>query len=201
MTSDTPGSEALTGDVIPDRIRRVSGDPGSDDGLIEVPLVGHAHHYRVRVILGANGPRLVELHIIDDDAEIDPDTIRQIPVRRLAKAAATFIRLTEHGIGLPTAYDPTTALRPDHEPPTRRPGRRKQPLDDVHYRQVANLLKMAREVGLPPREYVAERLGASLPSVDRWIREAKRRKFLPRDWAMSRTTTETTATTDKEDDR
>lgn len=187
MTSDNPYPDAIKGDVIPSGIRRVSGERGSDDGLIEIPLVGHPYRYRVRVELGSGGaPRLVELHLIGDSAaEIDPATIRQVPVRRLAKAAARFISLTEYGVSLAGDFDdPTDLLRPDHVQPARRPGRANK-LDDVHYRQVANLLRAAREIGMPPREYVAEQLGGALPTVDRWIAEAKRRKFLPRDWATA----------------
>jgi len=174
----------MKGDVIPDSIRRVSGRKRSTDGLIEIGLVGHPHRYRVRVDLDGAAPRLMELHLVpvDDSTEIDPATIRQVPVRRLAKAAARFIGFTE-----PTNnklaiagedVDPTPLLRPDHEPGGRT-------LDDVHYRQVTNLLTAAREWGLSPREHVAARLGASLPTVDRWIKEAKKRGFLPRDWSTT----------------
>jgi hypothetical protein len=185
VTSDNHDPDAIKGDVIPGSIRRVSGKRGSDDGLIEIPLVGHAHRYRVRVELSSGAPRLVELHLIGDDAEIDPATIRQVPVRRLAKAAARFISLTEHGVAVAGDFDdPTDLLRPDYVRPSRRPGRATK-LDDVHYRQVANLLRAAREIGLPPREYVADRLGGATPTIDRWIAEAKRRRFLPRDWATA----------------
>ncbi|WP_409437213.1 hypothetical protein [Mycobacterium sp. SMC-14] len=174
--------DAIKGDVIADAIRRVTGERGSADGLIEIPLVGHRHRYRVRVDTGGPAPRLVELHLISDGdaAEIDPDSIRQVPVRRLAKAAARFIALTEFGVAeAGDVYDPTPLLRPDLEPP----GRSNRKLDDVHYRQVRDLLLWAREVGESPREYVAERFApVSLPTVDRWIAEAKRRGFLRRDW-------------------
>ena len=98
---------------------------------------------------------------------------------RLAKAAARFIGLTEFKLALPSDYDdPTSIIRPDHETGGRT-------LDDVHYRQVADLLATAREWGVSPREHVAARLGASLPTVDRWIREAKKRGFLPRNWSST----------------
>lgn len=182
--NDRPGADAIKGDVMADAIRRVTGEPGSTDGLIEIPLVGHRHRYRVRIDSSGAAPRLVELHLISDSdtADIDPDTIRQIPVRRLAKAAARFIALTEHGVSLAgDVYDPTDLLRPDIEPPNRRK------LDDAHYRQVAKLLLWAREIGESPREYVADRLGSPLPTVDRWIKQAKQRGFLRRDWATAHT--------------
>lgn len=184
MATDNPDADAIKGDVIPDGIRRVSGEPGSADGLIEIPLVGHDHRYRVRIDSSGSAPRLIELHLIPADgadAEIDPATIRQVPVRRLAKAAARFISLTEHGVAEAGILDNPTALeRPDRDP-------KRRTLDDVHYREVARLLKAARAMGLSPREYVGERLHGSLPTVDRWIAEAKRRRFLPRDWATAST--------------
>jgi hypothetical protein len=60
---------------------------------------------------------------------------------------------------------------------------------------VAKLLLWAREIGESPREYVADRLGSPLPTVDRWIKQAKQRGFLRRDWATAPDTTTT------EDDR
>jgi hypothetical protein len=171
----------MKGDVIPETIRRISGRKRSTDGLIEIGLVGHPHRYRVRVDLDGAAPRLMELQLVpdDDNVEIDPATIRQIPVRRLAKAAAHFIGLTEYRLALPSDYDdPTSLTRPDQVPGGRT-------LDDVHYKRVAELLTTAREWGVSPREHVAARLGASLPTVDRWIREAKKRGFLPRDWSTT----------------
>lgn len=176
----------ITGDVIANAIRRVSGEPGTTDGLIEIPLVGHRHRYRVRIDTDGPAPRLVELHLVsEDDAEIDPATVRQIPVRRLAKAAARFIALGEGWpgpvVGVDELHDPTLLARPDRPPN----GGKRRKLDDVHYRQVAAQLVRAREIGESPREYVADKLGGTLPTVDRWIKEAKRRGFLRRDWATA----------------
>jgi hypothetical protein len=184
VTSDSPRS--IKGDVIPESIRRVKGRRGQDDGLIEIALVGHAHRYRVRIETDSGAPRLVELHLISDkNTKIDPATIRQVPVR-LAKAAARFISRVDGAIVTPDELnDPRLLLRPEHPPD----GGRRRKLDDVHYRRVSNLLIAARENGFAPREYVAEHLRSSLPTVDRWIAEAKRRRILPRDW--STTTKET----------
>lgn len=43
----------------------------------------------------------------------------------------------------------------------------------MHYRQVGSLLLAARENGFALLEYVAEHLRGSLPTVDRWIAQAK----------------------------
>ena len=185
VSTDNPDvyGDAIKGDIILERTKRISGSPGRDDGLIELALVGHPHTYRVRVDLGGGPPRLVELHLLseDDTADIGPATVRQIPIRRLAKAAARFIGVTEHGMTLAgDEHDPTELLRPDIEPPNRRK------LDDAHYRQVAKLLMWAREIGESPREYVAAQFApTSLPTVDRWLAEAKKRGFLRRDWATT----------------
>jgi hypothetical protein len=56
-------------------------------------------------------------------------------------------------------------------------GSKRRKLDEVHYRQVAYLLNTAGESGFSPRQYVAERLGpASVPTIDRWIAQAERRR-------------------------
>lgn len=185
VPTDNPdhGGDFIKGDVVAEAIRRINGDPGSDGGLIEVPLFGHRYSYQVRVeLLPSRAPRLAELRMIasDGDTDIDPTSVRDIPVRRLAKAAARFISLTEHGIGVAgDEYDPTDLRRPDIEPPTRRK------LDEAHYRQVAKLLLWAREIGESPREYVSAQLSTSLPTVDRWIAKAKKLGFLRRDWAAT----------------
>lgn len=115
--------------------------------------------------------------------------MRNVPVRRLAKAAAQFISMTEHGVAnVGDLFDPTGLARPDLEP-----GRRRRNLGDEHYRQVAALLGWAREIGVPPKDYVADYFGVARPTLDRWIREAKKRGFLRRDWS-------TTTDTDEEND-
>lgn len=113
---------------------------------------------------------------------IEPATIRQVPVRRLAKAAAQFISRVDGAIVTPYELDdPTLLLRPERP----HDGGRRRKLDDVHYRQVSQLLIAARENGFAPRKYVAEHLRGSLPTVDRRIAEAKRRQILPRDWSTT----------------
>jgi len=170
--------EPIKGDVIPHRTKRL------DNNLIEVRLVGHEHRYVVSVDISGPAPRLTELRIVADspEAEIDPSTIRQVPVRRLAAAAARFIAHADGAFVTPDEIaDSTVASRPEI---TERRGRRPR-LDDDHYRQVAALLTEARRLGYSPREYVAEQMHAATPTVDRWIREAKRRGALRRDWSSA----------------
>ncbi|PVB44271.1 hypothetical protein [Mycobacteroides abscessus] len=192
MSSNSQPPQLIKGDVVPGGIRRISGTPGTDDGLIEVTLVGHPYRYQVRVEMGTGAPRLTELHLIPLDpavaaVDIDPGTIRLVPVRRLAKAAARFIARHDGAfVGVQELRDPTLELQPERPPN----GGRRRKLDDTHYRQVAYLLTAAREAGESPREYVAERLEGSLPTVDRWIAEAKKRGHLRRDWSMTTITTD-----------
>ncbi|MGV0991175.1 MAG: hypothetical protein ACOYB7_02885 [Mycobacterium sp.] len=177
MASDNPHPKPIKGDVIPDSITRVSGEETTDAGYIEMQLVGHPHRYRVRIDTSGAAPRLVELHLLPLDgtaAEIDPATIRQVPIRRLTKAAARFI-LDEYPFAVPgLADDATSLVRPDYEPG--------QILDDAHYRMVAGLLIAARGWGLSPRDYAAEKLNISKPTVDRYIKKAKDLGYLERDW-------------------
>ncbi|MDY6871292.1 MAG: hypothetical protein SV966_12520 [Actinomycetota bacterium] len=169
--------------MLADRIKRVSGRKGNANGLIEIPLYGHRHRYVVRVDLSGPAPRLAELRVIaaDGDSEVDTAAVREVPVRRLALAAARFIRYTEHGIAIAgDTDDPTDLMRPDHPK-----GGRGNKYADVHYRQVRNLLIQARESGLSPRDHVAKQFTVELPTVDRWIKEAKARGILARDWARA----------------
>ena len=66
VTSDNPSHHAIKGDVIPSATRRLSGEPGSTDGLIEISLVGHDHRYVCRIDGSGPVPRLVELRIVSD---------------------------------------------------------------------------------------------------------------------------------------
>lgn len=179
MASDSDDYLPIKGDV--ESVIRINGRAGRAGGLLEIRLVGHPHRYRVRIDTSSGAPALIELHLLPIDgtvAEITTDAIRAVPTRRLANAAARFAMLDENKIALAGEDDdPTSLLRPDHVPG--------KTLDDTHYRQVRNLLLAARRMGLSPREYVKDRLHASIPTVDRWIKEAKNRGFLDPDWASN----------------
>ncbi|AVH24586.1 hypothetical protein C5E43_27670 [Nocardia cyriacigeorgica] len=167
----------------------MSGTPHTDDGLIEIPLVGHRFRYQVRVDLSGAAPRLTELRIIaDDTGGIDPSTMKNVPVRRITAAAARFITHADGAfIGVDELHEPNRLTRPERSA--------SRHLDDRHYRRVAAaLMKARREGALSPRHAVAEQMGdrrrgvpIPLATLDRWIAEAKRRGYLRRDW---RTTTE-----------
>jgi len=181
VTSDSPAFKPITGDVIASSIRRLSGTPGEEEGLIEIPLHGHDFVYQVRVHPGPT-PQISELTIRSrGDRKIDPAAVSQVPVRRLAAAARQFIWLTETGVSnAGDRTDPTGLARPDLEPP-----RRRRKLGDEHYREVAAKLLWAREMGLPARDQIAHYYGVSKPTLDRWIARAKDLTFLPRDWGTS----------------
>lgn len=192
--TDNTETVGVKGDV--EHVERVSGERGSDDGQIEVRLVGHAHRYRVRVDMSGPAPRLVELTMYspDDAAEIDPAAGR-IPVRRLTHAAARFISNFDGSWMTPDeAENPVLVSRPEvADVATRR-----RTLDNEFYDRVAKaLLKARREGARSPRKVVAkDLLGSDTPvklmTLDRYIAEAKRRGFLPRDWATATDTTEGT---------
>lgn len=181
METDSP-AKPIKGDVDHGRVRRISGTPHTDDGVIEVPLIGHRNRYHVRVDLSGPAPRLTELRIIaDDTGDIDPAAIKAVPVRRLTSAAAWFIA---HGDGafvtVQELREPARLTRPERSA--------SRHLDADHFQRVAALLMAARRAGAPPRQTVAEQMGGvPLATLDRWIAEAKRRGHLRRDW---RTTTE-----------
>lgn len=185
MESDsTENHKPIKGDV--ESVKRVTGRKRGD-GILEVTLVGHPYRYRVRIDVDSQIPTLVELQLapIDIDAggnaaEINTASLRAVPVVRLAAAAARHIRLTERGFITIQELedDEILRLRPDYKPDgnTR---------DDTHYRYVKHLLLSARELGVPAREYVKQRMNTSIPTVDRWIREAKNRGILTQDWSSN----------------
>ena len=184
------------GDVA--RIDRVAGERGDLYG-IRIALHGHPHRYVVRVASGADGPRLVELQIQSDaDVTIKPDVLRAIPSRRLAHAAAQwahvrdglfgFLRLDEatrealyekypddHEAFDLAAAEAVAALKAQPEASTSR-GK----LPESHYRDVAERVSQATAAGLT-RKDIARKLETTIPTLDRWIREAKKRGYLGTD--------------------
>lgn len=179
-------------------IDRVAGERGDMYG-IRVALHGHTHRYVVRVASGTNGPRLVDLQIqSDSDATITPDVLRAIPSRRLAHAAAQWAHVRDGLFGFlrldeatrealyekypddPEEFDraaaeAVAALKSRPEASTAR-GK----LDDAHYRRVAEHVSKATAAG-KTRKDIAPELKTTVPTLDRWIREAKERGLLGTD--------------------
>lgn len=157
--------EHRTGDVV--SVSRVDGKLGDLFGILIV-LAGHAHEYVVRVVTGKGGPRLVDLQIRSDTATpITPETLRAIPSRRLAHAAAQFAATMDGQMATPSmARDTETQTRPGE-----RTARGKLP--DSHYEEVAERVRAAVLGGFPVRKTVAADMNTSIQTLDRWIRKAK----------------------------
>lgn len=153
----------------------MEGNVGDLFGILLV-LAGHAHHYVVRVATGKGGPRLVDLRIISEtDAPITPETLRAIPSRRLAHAAAQWASLLDGQMTTPDRLqDPELTSRPEQ-----RTARGKLP--DSHYAEVARRARAAVVGGFPVRETVAKEMHATVPTLDRWIRKAKDLGYLDED--------------------
>ena len=66
--------------------------------------------------------------------------------------------------------DGTASLAEPSGPALRGKGHK---LSSEHYRRVASWVTSARAAGLPIRRTVADNLGVSLATVDKWIRGAK----------------------------
>lgn len=175
--------EQRTGDVTD--VRRVDGGLGDLFGILVV-LAGHAHSYVVRVVTGKGGPRLVDLQIRSDtDAAITPETLRAIPSRRLAHAAAQFAATADGQMATPAMVrDPESQTRPGE-----RTARGK--LSDAHYEEVAERVRAAVLGGFPVRKTVSADMGTSIQTLDRWIRRAKDLGYLDEDELPRRKNTET----------
>ncbi|NDK92306.1 hypothetical protein GYA93_22500 [Gordonia desulfuricans] len=178
-------------------VDRVEGSPGDLAG-IRVTLHGHDHQYVVGVVTGKGGPRLVDLQIRSEtDAAISPETLRAIPSRRLAHAAAKFAYTHDGKFGTPLLDVGTqTALEHMDDPaeadaeyrrlasaakqrPEERTARGKLP--DSHFQEVAQRVRAAVVAGFPVRETVAGDMHTTVPTLDRWIRKAKDLGYLDED--------------------
>lgn len=134
-----------------------------------ITLVGHDLHYEVTTVDTDNGPEVVALWIKGTkDRPLRPDDLRRIPLRRLAKAAANWDWLFNN----PNA---SAWGQPERRQP------RPRQLGDEHYRQVADLARLAFKNGEPRvRDFIAKKLHASPFTVDKWLAECRRRGHLER---------------------
>lgn len=135
-----------------------------DDERVAIRLAGHPFTYVVRVVTAkGREPRLSELTMradrpTDDGGDVNYDTLRAVPARRLAYTAAQWI--DRHGglIGDPSDTAETHTQPENHDP-------------KVH--KAAQLAEQALSLGLPVRPTVAAELNVSTRTVDRLLQRAK----------------------------
>lgn len=139
----------------------------TQDSRVVVELVGHSHHYAVRVAGSADEPVLTELCILSDDGSpIDYAVVKAVPVRRLAHAAHRWLS-SSGGLFAQPGDDAESFARPDKHTLKRRTA------DRALLLEVAGHVADAVAAGLPVQRYVGEHMNASTATVDRWIRKAK----------------------------
>ena len=142
---------------------------------------GGAHVYRADVREVDGEPRIVELTIsiaVDDrgrirggrtvrNVVIDREVLRAVPVLRIAK---TVILLSgEHE----SFFQRLKLAAAVGDAP-----RRGKTLDDLHYREVAEVARAAKREGLSAREAIKARWQVAYPTADGYIRAAKERGYL-----------------------
>lgn len=131
---------------------------------VAVTIPGHPFTFTATVERGDRGPILTELTIASPDGITTPD-VRAIPARTITTMAARKIRDSTVEYAAPAAY---VAVQGKH-------------LTDSHYRMVAEVITHAVEYGLPARKTLAERTGAPVATVTRWIKTAKELGYLADD--------------------
>lgn len=153
------------------------GDVPQLTSRVRVELRGHAMAYVVRVATGPQGPRLVELTIVGDDANpVDGAALTRIPLQRVAIAAAQWLDgAGGQFVGPGQASDPDLFTRPELA------RRRRQRITDELLRTVADTVRHAVANGRPVRTWAAEELHTTPGTLDRWVRAAKDRGFLGED--------------------
>lgn len=129
------------------------------DERVAIRLHGHPQTYTVRAETGPDGPQLTELTITADKGQAVDYAIAQPVVRRLAATAVQW----HHRLGgliASVADTAQTHTRPELG-------------TDDRLAAVARCVQEARELGLPVRKTVSDRLHVSLGTLDRLIRQAK----------------------------
>jgi hypothetical protein len=119
---------------------------------------------------------------------LSPETLRAVPLKRIALAVeaskslrdALARRCREHvpEVGTPEFYDVFTGWVHD-EPPLTLERPKGRALPDEFFAKVAETYRAATIRGRPPRTAVAEAAGVSTDVAGRWVREARKRKYLP----------------------
>ena len=118
---------------------------------------------------------------------LTPESIRTLPLRRILLAVNAsdplrddLARRLEEPVepfGTQEFYDSFSGWPQDELPPLKRPEKRNLP--DTFYAEVAARYRDAVLRGLRPRPAIAEAAGVSGEVAGRWIREARRRGYLP----------------------
>lgn len=154
--------ESTRGDVVSVQSGEPDHTPGripEPDERVRIRLHGHLQTYTVRAETGPDGPQLTELTITADEGEAVDYAVVQPVIRRLA---ATAVQWHYRLGGLIAAPGDTarTYARPELG-------------TDDRLAAVAGCVQEARDLGLPVRKTVRDRLHLSLGTVDRLIRQAK----------------------------
>jgi hypothetical protein len=117
-----------------------------------------------------------------------PESLRDLPLHRvlLAVAAseslhAALARRLDEEVPEPGSHEFEAAFTSwvHDEPPLVLERPKGRALPDDFFTKVAETYRTAMMRGLPPRTAVAEAAGVSTDVAGRWVREARRRKFLP----------------------
>ena len=149
------------------------GDVESVSGTkygMTVTLVGHDLHYEVTTVETDAGPVVTHLWIKGSaDRPLRPEDLRRIPLRRLAFAA-------ERWFDNNNAAD-ETGEETRWSQPERSQERTRQHVDE-HYEKVAEVARSAFRRGLKVRDTVARDFHVSPYTVDKWLRECRRRGYL-----------------------
>jgi hypothetical protein len=119
---------------------------------------------------------------------LSPETLRAVPLKRILLAVsaseslrASLERRLEQAvpeIGTPEFHRAFTSwIHPEPSLTLERPKGRALP--DEFFAKVAETYRAATIRGWPPRTAVAEAAGVSTDVAGRWVREARKRKYLP----------------------
>lgn len=154
-----------------------------------VRLVGHDFEYEVTTVDTDHGPEITHLWIKGSpDRPITGDDLRRIPVRRLANAAGRlFDNFNAIGEGNPNQW----------AQPERAQQNRPRQYGDDHYREIAELAREAVRKGVPVRDSIAAAKVVSPYTVDKWLRECRKRGYLKRDELLRRKNKTATITGEK----
>jgi hypothetical protein len=134
------------------------------------PILGHDLHYEVTTFETDAGPEVTHLWIKGSaDRPLRAEDLRRIPLRRLAFAAA---RWFESNNAADETGEETRWSQPERsQERTRQHG-------DEHYQKVADVARSAFRKGLKVRDTVAKDFHVSPYTVDKWLRECRKRGHL-----------------------